>query len=145
MKNRKHGAVPRRIQKTDALPRALERRRLGLAVSDHRGHDQVRGVEGGAEGMHEHVAELASLVDGPWRRHAHVARNAAGRRELTEQPLHPAHITRDVGVDLRIRSFEVDLRDDGRAAMTWSREIDDIGVVPHDEPVEVRVHERLAG
>ena len=58
---------------------------LGLAVADHAGDEQVRVVERGAERVHERVAELAALVDRAGRRHADVARDPAGRRELAHE------------------------------------------------------------
>ncbi|GIW07487.1 MAG: hypothetical protein KatS3mg060_2292 [Dehalococcoidia bacterium] len=45
------------------MPARGERAGLRLAVAHHAGHDQVRVVEGGAEGVRERVAELAALVD----------------------------------------------------------------------------------
>ena len=81
-----HGAVARRVEELDALPRALERPGLRLAVADDRDDDEVGVVERRAEGVHEHVAELAALVDRAGRRHADVARDAARRRELAEEP-----------------------------------------------------------
>ena len=42
----------------------------------------------------QHVAELAALVDRAGRRHADVARDAAGRRELAEQRAQPGRVLR---------------------------------------------------
>ena len=67
---------------------------LGLAVADHAGDEQVGVVEGRAEGVDEHVAELAALVDRAGRRHADVARDAARRGELAEQAAQPGRVLR---------------------------------------------------
>jgi hypothetical protein len=47
-------------------------------------------------------------------------------------------------IDLRVRALEVDLRHDGRPAVPGTGEIDHVGVVPPDEPVQVDVDEALA-
>ena len=89
VQDRQHGAVARRVEEADPLPRALQRPGLGLAVADHAGDQQVGVVEGGAEGVHERVAELTALVDRARGRDADVAGDAAGRRELADQPPQP--------------------------------------------------------
>ena len=63
VQDRQHGAVARRVEEADALPRALERPGLRLAVADDGDDDQVGVVERRAEGVRQHVAELAALVD----------------------------------------------------------------------------------
>ena len=88
VQDRQDRAVAHRVQEVDALPRTGERPGLRLAVADDAGDDEVGVVERGAERVHQRVAELAALVDGAGRRHADVARDAAGRRELPEQSLH---------------------------------------------------------
>ena len=57
-------------------------------------HQQVGVVEGGAERVHERVAELAALVDRTGRRHADVARHAAGCGELAEELAHATRVLR---------------------------------------------------
>ena len=85
VQDRQHGAVAGRVEEADALPGALERAGLGLAVADDAGDQQVGVVEGGAEGVDERVAELAALVDRARGRHADVARDPARGRELADQ------------------------------------------------------------
>ena len=63
VQDRQHGAVAGGVEEAHALPRALERPGLGLAVADDAGDQQVGVVERRAEGVHERVAELAALVD----------------------------------------------------------------------------------
>ncbi len=96
VQDRQHRAVARRVQEADALPRALERTGLRLAVADDRDGDQIRVVEHGAEGVREHVAELAALVDRSRRRDADVAGDAARRRELAEEPAQAGGVRRHV-------------------------------------------------
>jgi hypothetical protein len=144
MEDRQHGTVARRVQEVDALPAAGERSGLGLAVAHHRGDDEVGVVERRAEGVDEHVAELAALVNRSRCGHADVARNPARRRELPKQPAHPRHVPRHVGVDLRVRAFEIDVSHDRRPAVPGAGQIDDVGVVLLDEAIQVHVEERLS-
>ena len=85
VQDRQHGAVADRVEEAGALPGAGQRPRLRLAVADHRGDDQVRVVEGRAEGVRQHVAQLAALVDRARRLHADVARDPARGREAAAQ------------------------------------------------------------
>ena len=85
-----HGAVADRVEELDTFPGAFERTRLRLAVPDDGDGDEVRVIEDSAEGMHEDVAEFASLVNGTGGRDADVARDAARRRELAEERRRPA-------------------------------------------------------
>src|SRR5690348_12939662 len=81
-----HGAVAGRVEELDAFPRAFEWSRLRLAVSDNGDGEEVRIIEGSAEGMSEDVAEFSALVDGAGGRNAGVTRDAARCRELSEEP-----------------------------------------------------------
>jgi hypothetical protein len=141
MQNRQHGPVARRIQEVGALPGSLERRRLRFPVAHHGHREQIGIVERGAEGVNQNVAEFAPFMDRPRRRHADVAWHAAGRGELPEQPPHALDVLRDARVDLRVRSFEIDVRHDRRAAVTRSRQIDDVGVRLAHEAIEMDVDE----
>src|SRR5437773_1222695 len=145
VEDRQHRTVPRRVEEVDALPRALERPRLGLAVSDHGDRKEVRIVEGGAEGMHEDVAELAALVDGAGRRHAHVARHASRRRELAEEPLHALGVPSDRGVDLAVGALEVRVREESRAPVTGPGQVDDVRADVPDQAVQMDVDQAQAG
>ena len=60
------------------MPAGRERPRLGLAVADDAGDEQVGVVEGGAERVGERVAELTALVDRPRRLGSGVARDPSG-------------------------------------------------------------------
>src|SRR5438105_11486344 len=88
VQDRQHRTVPARVEEADALPGALQGSRLRLAVANHGCHEQIRVVEGRAEGMGEHIAELPALVDRARGGDAHMARHAAGRGELTEESTH---------------------------------------------------------
>ena len=124
MQDRQHCAVARRIEEAGALPRPLQRRRFGLAVANRRHDDQIRIVEGRAERVRQHVSKLAAFMNRARRGRANVTRNAAGRRELSEQPAQSGHVTRDVRIDLRVRALEVDIGDDRRSAVSGTGEED---------------------
>jgi len=47
------------------VPRGRQRTRLGLAVTDDAGDDEIGIVERGPEGMAERVPELATFMDRP--------------------------------------------------------------------------------
>ena len=70
------------------MPARRQRPRLGLAVADDAADDEIGVVEGRAIGMGQRVAELAAFVDGAGRLGRGMARDAAGKRELAEQPAH---------------------------------------------------------
>ena len=56
VQDRQHGAVGPRVQELVRVPAGGQRARLGLAVADDAGDDQVGVVEGGAERVDERVA-----------------------------------------------------------------------------------------
>ena len=140
-----HRTIPRRVEEVDALPRALEWPRFGLAISDHGDREEVRVVEDGPEGVHEDVAELAALVDGAGRRHAHVARHAARRRELAEEPLQAVGVPCDRGVDLAVGALEVRVREESRAPVAWTGQVDDVRVDLSDQAVQMDVDQAETG
>src|SRR3546814_12118423 len=64
--------------------------------------DQVRVVERRPVGVGQRVAKLAALMDRPWCLGRHVARDAARKGELGEQPPYPRLVLGDVRVDLAV-------------------------------------------
>jgi hypothetical protein len=141
VQDRQHGTVARRVQEADALPRALEGARLGLAVAHDAGHDQVRVVEGGTECMSQGVPELAALVDRSRGGDAHVARDAARGRELPEQALQADRVLRHRRVDLSVAALEIDVGQEGRAAVAGTCHVDHVEIVPDDHPVEMGIQQ----
>ena len=128
MQDRQHRSVARRVQEPHALPRALERPGLRFAVADDARDDEIGVVERRAERVHQRVAELAAFMDRSGRGHAHMARNAARRRELPEQAQHAVLVLGDVGVDLGVRAFQVHVGDQRGTAVTRARDVDDVRV-----------------
>ena len=96
--------------------------------------------------MDEHVAELAALVDRAGRRDADVARHAARRRELAEEPRDARLVLGDARGRPRSRCPR------GRRSRgspgppcPGPGEVDHVGVGVADEPVEVDVDQAQAG
>src|SRR5213075_3139622 len=79
---------------------------LRFAVADDRSHNEIRVVEGRAEGVAERVAEFAALVNGSRRFRRDVTGNAAREGELFEEFLHPFLVLGDVRVNLAVGAFE---------------------------------------
>ena len=123
------------------MPARGQRSGLGFAVADDAGDDQIGIVEGRAIGVREGVAELAAFVDRAGRLRRHVAGDAAGERELGEEPLHALFVRGDVRIDLAVGSLEIGVRDQARPAMPGAGDVDHVQVVLLDEPVQVDVDE----
>jgi hypothetical protein len=96
-----------RIEEADAFPATLQRTGFGLAVADDRGHQQIRIIECGTEGVRERIAQLAALVDRARGRHRCVAGDTAGRAELTEQRPQAVGVLRDLREDFGVVALEV--------------------------------------
>jgi hypothetical protein len=94
------------------MPARGERPSLGFAVADDAAGDQMRAVKLGAVGVQLGIAELAAFVDRARGLGRAVARHAARKRELGEQPLRPGFVLRDVLVDLAVRPFEPGVGED---------------------------------
>ena len=139
VEDREHRAVPRGVQETDPLPRALQGGGLRFAIADDRDDDQIGVVERRAERVREDVPELSTLVNGSGRRDAHVTRDATRRGELPKQPVESGEVASHFGIDLRVRPLEIHVGDDRRAAVSRTGEIDHVGVVLSNEPVQVDV------
>jgi hypothetical protein len=117
VQHRQHGAVPGRVQEGGGLPRRCQRAGFGLAVADHAADQQIRVVERGAEGVHEGVPELATLVDGSGRLRRDMAGNAARKGELAEQRLQPGSIVSNRRIRLPVRALDVRVGHQRRTAV----------------------------
>jgi hypothetical protein len=74
-----------RVQEFVRMPARGEGSRLRLTVADYANHEQIRIVEGSAEGMRKGVTELSPFVNATGGLGCHVAGDAAGKGELPEQ------------------------------------------------------------
>src|SRR5262249_37401881 len=87
------------------------------------------------------IAEFAALVYRTGRLRRHVARDAAGERELGEQALQPLLVARDVRINLTVGSLEIGIRDQAGPAMPRAGNVDHVEAVLLDQPVQVNVDE----
>ena len=141
MENRQDDAVGDRVQELVGMPGGRQRAGLRFAVADDGGHDQVWVVVSGSIGMGERIAQLAAFVNGSRGLRRHVAGNAAGERELLEQPLHALFVLRDVGIDLGVGPFQIGIGDEARTAVPRADDVDHVQVVFLDDAVQVHVEE----
>ena len=145
MQDRQHHPVADRVEELVGMPCGGQRAGLGFAVADDAGDDQVRIVERGPEGMADRISQLAPLMNRPRRLRRNVAGNPSGEGKLLEQLLEPGLILADVGIDLAVRAFEVNVAHDRRGAVAGTGDVDHVEVMLFDDPVQMRVDEVLSG
>jgi hypothetical protein len=80
------------------MPAGRQRAGLGFAVADDAGNDQVRVVERCPVSVRERVAQFATFMNRARRLGRDMTRNAAGKAELLEQPLHAFLILADIWI-----------------------------------------------
>jgi hypothetical protein len=68
-----------------------------------------------------------------------MARDAARKRELREEPLRAVLVRRDVRIDLAIGPFEIGIRDQSRTSMPRTGDVNHIEVVFFNQPIQVNV------
>ena len=83
-------------------------------------------------------------MDRAWCLRRAMAADPAGEGELLEQAAHAVGILGDLAVDLRVRAFQVDIRDQRRRAMSGTGKKDDVEIVFLDQPVEMDVDQAHA-
>ena len=135
----------RRIQKLVRVPTGSQRTGFRFAVAHHAADQQIGVVEGRAVSVHQRIPQLAAFVDGTRRLRRDVAGDAAGERELLEQPLHALGILADIGIRLGVSSFQVRVSHQTRSAMTRPGYINNVEIEFLDQPVEMNVDEIQAG
>ena len=135
VQDRQNGAISGRVQKFVGMPAGRQRPRLRFSIANGTGHDQVRVIEGGTEGMRQRVAQFAALMDRAGRLWRHVAWNTAGKGELLEQVLHARFAGGNIRIDFAVGSFEIGVSDHGGTAMPRTRDIDHVQVVSLYDPV----------
>ena len=137
MQDRQHATVASRIEKLVAMPTRGQRPCFRFAVSHDAGDDQIRIVERGAVSMAQRVAQFAAFMDAARRLRRNVARNAARKTELLEQPSHPLFVLADVWIDLAVGAFEIGVGDQRRAAVARADDVDHVQVILLDDPIEM--------
>ena len=70
-----------------------------------------------------------------------MTRDAAGERELGEQPLHPVLVLRDVRVHFAVGALQICVGHDAWTAVARTRDVDHVQVVRVDDAVQMGVDE----
>ena len=145
VEDRQHHPVGHRVQEFVGVPARRQRPRLRLAVAHDTGDDQVGVVESRPVRVRDGVSQLTPLVNRAGSLRGHVARNAAGKRELGEEALHALLVLGDARIDLAVRRLEVGVRDQPGPPMPGPGDVDHVEVVLLDHPVQVGVDEVQSG
>ena len=103
------------------MPGGRQRTGFRFAVSDHNAHDQIGIVECRAERVRHAVAQLAAFVDRSRNLRRAVAPELAGKRKSPEELEHSRFVLALLRIDLRVRAFQIAVRDHGGRAMSWAR------------------------
>ena len=140
MQDGQHGAIGRRIEKLVRVPGGRQRPCFRLAVANDAGDQQVRVVEGGAEGVEQAIAKLAAFVDRAGRLGCGVAGDAAWKGELFEQAPQPVGIAGNARVALGIGALEVGVGDHARAAMARATYVNRVQIAFGNGAIEMDVH-----
>src|SRR5207248_2247282 len=117
------------------MPGTGRRTGLRLAVAHDARDDQIGVVESGAERRGERVAELTALVDRARNNGSEVAGEAAGPREVVNQPGQPLAVARELGLDVLQAAVDPKIREIRRRAVTRTGDQQDARVRVQDQPV----------
>jgi hypothetical protein len=74
-----------------------------------------------------------------------MARDAARKAELLEQPAHPVLVLRDVRVNLAVGAFEPSVGDHSGTAMAGAADINHLEAARLDDAIEMHIDEIEAG
>ena len=140
-----HRAVGLSVDELVELPAGGQRSGLCLAVADDAGHDELRVVGHGAEGVGQGVAQLTALVDGARSLGRDVAGHAAGEGKLLEEALHALFVAGDIRINFLVAAVQPVLGDHGIAAVARAGDVNHVEVKLFDNAVEVGVDEVLPG
>ena len=141
VQHRQYGTVAGRVEELVRVPARRERTGLRLAVADHTADDQARVVERRAVPVRERVPQFPTLVDRAGGLRRDVARDAAGERELAEQPAHALGVLPDRRIPLGIGALQPCVGHESRAAMAGAGHVEHLQPALPDRPVAVRIDE----
>ena len=102
---------------------------------DYASNDQIWIVKGRAESVAHGIAQLSALVDRTGRRRGHMTGDAARERELLEQLFQAGLILGNVGINLGPGTFEINVSDHSRTAVTGTGNVDDVQIMLFDNAV----------
>src|ERR1700758_1373445 len=86
-------------------------------------------VECGTKGVRNAAAHLAPFVDRPRYLRCAMTAKLSREGEGAKKLQHPAFILRLLWIDLRIRAFEIAIRDHCRRAMPWTGDVDHVQLI----------------
>ena len=139
VQDRQHRSVMDRVEKLVGVPARRQGTGLRLSISNHTGHDQVGIVKRCSKGVRQRIPQLAPFVDRTRRFGGHMTRNAAGKRELFEQPLHPRSVLCDMGIGFRVTPLQIGVGHQTRTTMPRTSDVQDIEVMCLDHTVQMDV------
>jgi hypothetical protein len=94
--------------------------------------------------MGQHIAQFTALMNRARRLHADVAGDTARGREAAAQVPQARHVLRHLRIDLRVGAFEVGVAHQRRPAVAGAGQVDHVGIVLLDQPVQVDVDQAEA-
>ena len=127
------------------MPAGGERACLRLAIAHDTRHEQVGIVKGSAESVGERITQFTALMNRTGRLRRDVARDAARKGKLLEQPFHPLLVLADVGIDFAVGALEIRIRHQSGSAVAGPGKVDHIQALFLDDPVQVNVDEVQSG
>ena len=145
MQNRQDRAVADGVQELVGMPGGGQRAGLRFAVAHHHRHQQVRIVEGGAEGVRDTVTQLSPLVDRTRGLRRAVAADAAGEGEFLEELKHSLLVLALVRIDLGVGTFQINRRQHARRTVSGAGQKDGVEVVLVDQAIQMNISEAQAG
>src|SRR5579872_115719 len=102
MKDRKHRAIARGVEKFVGVPTGGERAGLRFAIANDTANNQVRIVERRAISVRQRIAEFAAFMNGAWSFRRYVAGYSVRPGELAKQPLESIAASLDCRITLGI-------------------------------------------
>ena len=135
VEDRQHGSICDWVQEFVRLPSRRQRACFCFTITHDTGHNQVWIIKRGSERMTQRVSQLASFVNRSWCGWRHMAGDPARPGELHEKLPQAVFILGDVRIDFAPRSFQIDIADNGRSAVTWASDVEHIEVIFLDDSI----------
>ncbi len=127
------------------MPACRERTGFGFAVAHHARRQKIGVVKDRAERMDQGVTQFSSFVNRTGRFRRDMARNAAGKRELFEQPLHPFLVLRNLRINFAVGALKISIRHQARPAVAGTGDVNDIQILLANDAVKMHVNEVQPG
>ena len=127
------------------MPSCSQWPRLSLTIPDDARDKEIRIVKRRAERMHKGIPQFAPFMYGAGRFGRRMARNSAGKGELTEQSFHPVFILTDLRVQLAVSPLQPGIGHQRGTAVTGTANIEHIEVALADHAVQMDIGEVQSG